>query len=240
LPWQGFFELIYQADCFIFLDDFQFSFQSYHQRNRLFTSTNNINWYTVPVIKAASSGVGLNYALIDDSTPWRKKMLNRLQHNYSKASFFCEIFPIVEKCLNSTHSTLADLNINFIRSVIDLFGWEREIRFSSDFQSKAIRSSRVLDLLHWCKASEYYSARGAIGYMQEEEVFPVKELDILFQDFVPASYLQIGSTDKFFPFLSVLDALFNIGKTETARLITGGTYRWHKWNEMVNLFHKKL
>ena len=39
MPWQGFFELIFISDIFIFLDDFQFSVQSYHQRNRLFVNT---------------------------------------------------------------------------------------------------------------------------------------------------------------------------------------------------------
>ena len=52
LPWQGYFELIYQADCFIFLDDFQFSVQSYHQRNRLFVNRDQVGWYTVPVKKS--------------------------------------------------------------------------------------------------------------------------------------------------------------------------------------------
>lgn len=235
LPWQGFFELIYRADCFIFLNDFQFSVQSYHQRNRLFANPNQVDWYTVPVVKSSAFGANLNCALINDSAPWRKKMLNRLQHNYSKAPFFSEIFPVMEKWLNMQAASLADLNMTFIRSVIDLFGWKKELRFSSDFPTDATRSGRVLELLRWCNATQYYSARGAFGYMQEDGIFPVADLEVLFQDFVPASYSQIGSPEKFVPFLSVLDALFNIGPADTARLIAGGTHRWHKWNEMVEL-----
>ena len=36
LPWLGYFQLIHKSDLFVFLDDFQFSVQSYHQRNKLF------------------------------------------------------------------------------------------------------------------------------------------------------------------------------------------------------------
>lgn len=234
-PWQGFFELIYHVDCFIFLNDFQFSVQSYHQRNRLFTSPNQVDWYTVPVVKSSSFGTNLNCVLINDSAPWRKKMINRLRHNYATTPFFSEIFPVVEKCMSKQVATLADLNVSFIQSVIDLFGWERELRFSSDFQANTKRSGRVLELLRWCNATEYYSARGAFGYMQEDGIFPITGLEVLFQDFTPVKYSQMGSPEEFIPFLSVLDALFNIGQIETARLITGGTRRWHKWSEMVEL-----
>lgn len=233
LPWQGFFELIYSADCFIFLNDFQFSVQSYHQRNRLFTSSGKVGWYTVPVVKAASFGVSLNCALVDDSASWRKKMLKRLQHNYSRTPFFSAIFPVMEACLNAQAVSLADLNMVFIRSVLDLFGWKRELRFSSDLQSEAKRSSRVIELLHWCSATQYYSARGSFGYMCEDGLFPRADLEILFQDFVPAPHSQLGALGEFVPFLSVLDALFNIGPVETAKIASCGTSRWLKWNDMM-------
>ena len=54
LPWQGFFSLVYQSDAFIFLNDFQFSFQSFHQRNRLFVNQNQVEWYTAVVDKKTS------------------------------------------------------------------------------------------------------------------------------------------------------------------------------------------
>jgi hypothetical protein len=232
LPWQGYFELIYYSDCFIFLNDFQFSVQSHHQRNRLFTNHNQVDWYTVPVVKSSSFGANLDCVVINEAAPWRKKILNRLQHNYSRAAFFGDIFPIIEKCLGPRTINLADLNITFIRSVIELFGWKRELRLSSNFKTEATRSNRVLDLLRWCNATEYYSAHGAFRYMLEDSLFPMADLEILFQDFVPATYPQIGSPEKFIPSLSVLDALFNIGPTETARIITSGTQGWKKWYEM--------
>ena len=35
LPWAGYFNLIEETDAFVFLDDVQFSYQSWQQRNRI-------------------------------------------------------------------------------------------------------------------------------------------------------------------------------------------------------------
>jgi hypothetical protein len=232
LPWQGFFELIFRSDCFIFLNDFQFSVQSFHQRNKLFTNLNQVDWYTVPVKKSSLFGVDLNQALIDEASPWRRKMINRLRHNYSKTPYFDEIFPLVEKTLNAHVDSLSEMNILFIRSVIDFFEWKKELRFSSDFKTDAIRSEKVVQLLRWCGGTQYYSARGAYAYMGEDGLFPLAEVEVFFQNFSHGSYSQAGSPGKFVPSLSILDALFNVGRMETLHLIENGTRRWHAWREM--------
>lgn len=232
LPWQGFFELIYQSDIFIFLDDFQFSVQSYHQRNRLFSGPGKVDWYTVPVVKARSFGLPLNAACIDESSHWRKKMLNRLRHNYGKAAFFNEVFPRVEGWLTNPAMSLAEHNMGFIRLVLELFGWKKDIKFSSTCHSDLQRSGRVLELLRLCGATKYYAANGSFGYMHEEGIFPVTDIEVLFQNFVPKRYPQVGSPDEFVPFLSVLDSLFNIGPENSAQLIIKGTDEWRSWDQM--------
>lgn len=97
IPWQGLFELIYKADIFIFLDDFQFSVQSYHQRNRLFVDKERVDWYTVPVLKSVSFGLPLNQTRISEQAPWRQKMWKRIYHNYAKAPFYEMTAPHIQK-----------------------------------------------------------------------------------------------------------------------------------------------
>jgi len=48
LPWVGYFAMLEMADVFIFLDDFQFSRQSFHQRNRLFVAEGKVGWVSLP------------------------------------------------------------------------------------------------------------------------------------------------------------------------------------------------
>lgn len=229
LPWQGYFELIYQADCFIFLDDFQFSVQSFHQRNRLFVNRDQVDWYTVPVKKSKAFGVSLNKAYFDESRNWRKKLVSRLQQNYSKTEFYEEVFPRINEIIINEVDNLATLNINLITTIVELFEWDIEWRLSSDLPSKKIRSKRVLELLRWCNATSYYASGGALEYMKEDGVFPVSDLMILFQRYHTKEYLQKNSTNGFIPSLSVLDALFNIGPLKTSQLITNKKNHWSAW-----------
>ena len=117
--------------------------------------------------------------------------------------------------------------------ICDQLGFEREFRLSSSLPSGLKRSQRVAELLQWCGAGRYFSARGAFGYMHEDGLFPVTGVEVLFQDFKPVEYPQVGTTDGFVPFLSVLDALLNVGPEATAQLIVSGTQHWVGWNEMV-------
>lgn len=233
MPWQGFFELIYKSEIFIFLDDFQFSVQSYHQRNRLFVNTGQVGWYSVPVMKSISFKVSLNKTRINEMIPWRSKMWKRIQQNYSKAPYFAEIAPHVGKWILTQAESLAEQNITFIKLVCELIGFQRDFLLSSHYSTKARSSKRVFELLRWSGADIYFCAKGSFEYMREENIFPVVDIEVLFQDFVPKAYRQIGSLEKFIPSLSVLDALMNVGPESTAELITKGTQKWLTWDEMA-------
>jgi hypothetical protein len=233
LPWQGFFELIYQSERFIILDDFQFSVQSYHQRNRLFVNKGQVDWYSVPIRKSLSFGEPLNHTLINEISPWRMKMWKRIQQNYSKASYYPLIAPLVQEWLFEKPDSLARQNIAFIKLVCETMSLKREFLLSSESPSVAQRSERVVDLLHLNGADSYYCARGSFDYMLEDGVFPLNDVKVLFQDFRPKAYSQIGSKDDFIPYLSVLDALMNIGPEQTVDLITKGTTKWLTWDEMT-------
>jgi hypothetical protein len=233
MPWQGLFELIDRADIFIFLDDFQFSVQSYHQRNRLFVERGRADWYTVPVLKSVSFKLPLNQTKINESVPWRQKMWKRIQHNYSKAPYYPTVAPRVQQWLLSTADSLAVQNMSFIRLICGLMGINREIRQSSFRPSDKLSSERVVDLLQWCGAKRYYCAKGSFSYMEQDGIFPVADIEVLFQDFKPRAYRQVGAVAGFVPYLSILDALMNIGPEQSHELIHRGTERWLTWDEML-------
>lgn len=234
MPWLGYFELIYRSDRFIFLDDFQFSVQSYHQRNRLFVNRGQVDWYTVPVQKSVSFKAPLNETVINEKIPWRKKAWKRIQANYSKAPYYDEIAPIIEDWLLTPAGSLAAQNIAFIKTACSLMGIKRDFRYSSQYPSESQRSARVLELLRHCGANRYYCARGSFGYMLEDTVFPVNDIEVLFQDFKPQPYYQVCAIDGFIPFLSVVDSLLNVGPEATLAMIQTGTGKWLPWSGMVN------
>jgi hypothetical protein len=235
LPWQGYFELIYQSEVFVVGDDSQFSVASYHQRNRLFNGTNSVDWYTVPVQKKESFGRPLNETRISEQAAWRQKMVRQINYNYGRAAFFSQVAPPFEKLLLTPAGSLASQNLELIHLACSLMGIRREFRLSSQCPSHSASSHRVLELLRWCDCDRYYCARGSFSYMKADAVFPVDGVEVLFQDFRPVPYRQVGAKEGFHPYLSVFDALFNIGPEETLKLIVAGTPKWRTWDEMFAL-----
>ena len=69
--------------------------------------------------------------------------------------------------------------------------------------------------------------------MLADGLFPLSDVTVLFQNFQPKTYPQIGSPNYFIPYLSVLDALMNVGPEQTVELIAQGTTKWLTWDEMT-------
>jgi len=233
LPWQGFFGLICACDRFVFGDDYQFSAGSFHQRNRLFCNRGEVAWMTVPMQNKCSTGLPLNEAQIANDPPWRERMWKQIRNTYRSTPYFGNVGPQVERWLQAPANSLAEQNIGFIRLACDLMGLKRDFRFSSQRPAAVARSQRVVDLLQWCEARCYLCARGSFTYMKGDGVFPVNGMEVLFQDFQPPAYPQAASRGKFVPYLSVLDALFNIGPEATCQLIRTHSTNWRTWDEMA-------
>ena len=70
-PWLGYFDLIASADIFVFLDDVQFSYRSWQQRNRIL-NLGKEKMLTVPVINKGE-GKRIEDILIDENENWREK-----------------------------------------------------------------------------------------------------------------------------------------------------------------------
>ncbi len=233
LPWQGFFELIINSDKFIFLDDFQFCPRSHHTRNKLFVAKNNVDFYSVNIKKHKNQDIKLNEVELSEDNKWKKDILKRISFVYSKAEFYQHYYPVVEKWLLADYKYLADINIAGIKMFCDILSIKKDFMYSSDYTketgSTSVRTKRIIDLTKWANADEYLCAFGSFDYMKEDG-YDYKKYPVVFQNYIPKPYKQIHS-QEFVPYLSILDALFNIGGEETLKLIQNGTKNWLTWNE---------
>jgi len=82
LPWMGLFDLIDQADVFVFYDTVQFEKQSWQQRNRIRTP-GGPQWLTVPVYQ--SLGQPITDVRINNTARWRHKHWQSLVTYYRRA-----------------------------------------------------------------------------------------------------------------------------------------------------------
>ena len=85
LPWPGYFNLMSKVDKYIFLDDVQFSKNSWQSRNQIIIN-NHKKWITIPT-KKSSLKTNINNKLIDFSKNWQLKQSKTIIQAYSKHSY---------------------------------------------------------------------------------------------------------------------------------------------------------
>jgi hypothetical protein len=79
IPWKGYFDIIHDADLFIFYDDVQYTKNDWRNRNKIKT-VNGIHWLTIPIGSPARK---LIYQVEPANHHWQKKHWMTIQQSYS-------------------------------------------------------------------------------------------------------------------------------------------------------------
>jgi hypothetical protein len=233
LPWQGYFGLVAASDVFILLDDFQFMRRSFHHRNRLLFADEGAATVSLPVKRAPGGNeLPIVETVVAADAKWRRHLLAKIDHSYRTAAHYDTFRDPIAAWINGEWPNLAALNIAFITMVADWLGDAPEWRRSSELDADGKRSERNLELLRAVDAGTYLSARGSFEYMRDDALFPVDDIEVVFQDFEPVPYAQ-RAHEPFESHLSVLDTLFEVGADGTRALIEQGQRSWLSWDEMA-------
>ena len=135
LPWKGYFDLIRDADVFVFYDDAQFSSGSWRNRNRIKTG-DGLKWLTIPV------GPGHKRAICEMTLAdpwWQTKHWKTLRQFLGAAPFFGRLEPLLREVYGArSWRTLSELNQYLIRTIArDFLGIRTKIVSSGDYPSRA-------------------------------------------------------------------------------------------------------
>tara|TARA_R110002096_G_scaffold94635_6_gene212933 strand:- start:30879 stop:31556 length:678 start_codon:yes stop_codon:yes gene_type:complete len=206
LPWLGYFDKVSQADLFVYLDTVQYQKNSFQNRNKIKTSTGPI-WLTVPIKKSNIFQSTLQKTEIDNQINWRKKHINSIVTNYSKAPFF--------DLINNEFLSFYDREWEYLSDMCyEMLVWFMQIlnintRIIKSSQLGSIEGNKSLLILNICKtlnASTYLS--GALGrdYL-EEETFLDNSINIEYQDYDHPEYSQLYNT--FEKNMAAIDLLAN-------------------------------
>jgi len=218
-PWLGYFDLIRYSDVFVFLNDVQFSKQSWQVKNKIINHGNELT-LTVPV-KKLSLSTPINQIEIDNSKKWRLKHIKSIYYSYKKSNFFDEVFPIIEELILTDTILLAELNIKIIKTLYSRIFGEKKFIDSSELMFKYNdKLDRILQICHLVNATEYFSPGGSLSYLESmsyKERFNNESIKIKFQKYLPKEYPQ--SNTEFIPYLSIIDLLFNVGFDEAKIII---------------------
>lgn len=205
IPYPGYFYKIAECDCFVFLDDAQYSNENIHNWNRIKTPQGELR-LKVPVKQ--SLGDAILEVTTRDDLGWKQKHLKTLKMNYTRAKFFEKIYPEIETTLMVDYENLADMNIAIIQHICKGFGISPRFERASSLGLNTHREKRVIDICAAFDGSAYLSGNGARAY-QVPEHFSERGIELLYTDYHPITYNQIWG--DFLSNMSILDYLFNHG-----------------------------
>jgi hypothetical protein len=218
LPWAGYFDLVDQADVFVFLDTVQFSRQSWQQRNRI-KGPNGAFWLTVPVFNAF--GQRIDDVRIDEHSRWRMRHWSSIRSSYGRARFFTQVAPLLDGAFSRPWNRLVDLNIHLVCEMAAAMGiGHRIVRASTLGASGAKRGELLVEICRSIGAETYMSPPGSRIYLEAESHFRDADIRLLFHSYEhPAWPQRFG---PFTEFLSAVDLIMNVGYNGAADVIRSG------------------
>jgi hypothetical protein len=154
---------------------------------------------------------------IDDSQPWRRKLLRTIEHNYGRSPAFDEVFPLVEELVTTPAARIADFNERNLRSLAAALDVDTsKLVRSSQLPASGHSTDLLIELTLAAGGSAYLFGGDAYRY-QEDDKFAERGIELVEQRFEHPTYPQ--PVQPFVPGLSVVDALMNCGIAGTRSLV---------------------
>jgi hypothetical protein len=206
LPWLGYFDKMRRADVFCYLNDVQYKKNEWQNRNRIKTAQ-GWQWITVPVRYHFPEKI--NEVRINNAVDWRKKHLQTLITNYSRAPHFKKYISIFEDAFSKEWEFISELNVYLIESIKGLLDMKgKPAVLASDFKLRDEPTDRLIDICKALGADTYLAGKGGADYMNLER-FEENGLKLMIQEFKHPVYPQLFN--DFQSHLSIVDLLFNCG-----------------------------
>lgn len=209
MPWLGYFNKMKRADLYIVFDDVQFKKRYFENRNRI-KANNQFVWVMLPVKTKNRYLQSIMDVEIDSSSAWQRKIWEKIRHSYVKTEFFDEFSHGLKNLIfEKKYKKLIDFNLSFIRWVRKILEITTPLKRSSTLRITQFKSSELI--VEICKrigANQYLCGPSGKDYLDIKK-FNAAGIQIIWQEYKHPEYTQSG--EKFIPYLSILDAIFNCG-----------------------------
>ncbi len=217
IPWRGYFHQIYKADVFVFYDDVQYDHHGWRNRNRIKTVAGS-KWLTIPLRSTGElwRSQTICEKEISQDQNWRRKHFETLRHSYSKAPYFPDHEPMLERWYSARPSKLAEFTIRTTVELARALGLEKTtfVR-SSELQCQGAQTERLLAILKKVGATHYISGPSARSYL-DIDLLQQNDIAVEWMVYDYPEYPQIHP--PYDAKVSALDLLFNTG-TEAKNFI---------------------
>ena len=242
-PYIGYFQLINSVDIYILLDNLDFIKDGWVNRNRIYNKHTMTYDYIMAPLDGKSSNKKINEILIHKKYNWRKKILNKISHNYSKSKYYHEVLPLIEKMVCFDTPYISEFNINAIKEICKflnigtkikhednrylqlegelatIYGNEDSEFYDTKYPLKVIR---VVELCRLEGANIFYNAPGGKD-LYDKSIFKNFNISVNFVLPNDTSYPQMN--DVFIPNLSIIDIMMNNSVDDIEKMLNDYTLR---------------
>lgn len=190
----------------MFLDDTQYSKNSWRNRNQIKTPS-GLQWVTVPVRQERLNQL-ISETCIDNSAPWLRKHLGAWQANYARTPYFDVAMEILSGLNSDKEETISQLNIRLIRRICEYLQISTPMILSSELASEGDKTDRLIDLLKKLNVTTYLSGPSADAYL-DKEAFRRHGISLEYKSYSYEPYPQLWG--PFEGAVTVLDLIANCG-----------------------------
>jgi len=208
MAWVPFYQRMIESDVFVYLDDVEFSKNSFHNRNKIKTAQGPV-YLTVPIQYKGNSNSSIKEMPIDNKKPWRKKHWQTILQNYSKAPFFPDLGPLLkEQIYDCEWIYLGDLNVTLLELFREFLKINTPCYQSSKLTVIGESNEKLVNLCHKLGA-ELFIVKPATDHYHPKTFFESHKIGFKYfnQNLMP--YPQLHGS--FIPGLSILDYAMNCG-----------------------------
>jgi hypothetical protein len=208
LAWIPFFKRMQMSDVFVYLDDVEYSKNSFHNRNRIKTPQGSL-LLTVPVLYRQHSKTYVKDMPINNNIQWASKHWRSIEQNYSKAKFFNQLGPLLyDNIYGKQWERLGELNIALIEIFKEFLGLSVRCHRSSDLVVAGQANDKLVNMCKKLGADKFIVKPNTENY-HPKNVFEKHGIDFEYFVFNPTKYEQLYG--NFIPNLSILDYVMNLG-----------------------------
>ena len=207
IPWKGYFDLINDVDCFIFLDDVQMTHRDWRNRNKI-KIPQGLCWLTIPV--GSHKNRLINQVEITSHT-WQKKHFHSFIQHYARAPYLKTYTAWLEEMyLARNWTNISTFNQHLIKQIARRWlGIDTQFLNSQDFEVQGEKTSRLISLLQHTHATHYISGPSAKVYL-DASLF--QEAEIVLEYKIYPDYPEYEQLHGSFQHqVSILDLLFHTG-----------------------------
>ena len=216
-PYIGYFQLINCVDKFVIYDDVNFIKGGWINRNNILLNGEK-SFLNIQMI-GSSSYKKINEIKIHES---KIKIINKIENAYSKAPFFSDILPLLNKIILYNSEELSSYLINSILLISEYLEINTEFLVSSEIEkdNNLKGQDKVIDICKRLNASVYVNAIGGMDLYCNDD-FLKKNINLKFIDTKNIYYKQFN--EKFTPNLSIVDVLMFNNKEKIIKLLNNYT-----------------